>query len=73
MHSDIPVMWRRHIPVINHQMLAIVLILIAAFVPHAIDVQVTATGGSSGPGCRATVSNACGSLGFGNTLTLSSV
>jgi predicted outer membrane repeat protein len=57
-----PVVCQRQNPVINHQILSIVLILIVSFVSHAINVQVTATGGSSGPGCGSTVSNACGSL-----------
>jgi predicted outer membrane repeat protein len=54
--------WQRYSPVMNHRIHAFVFILIVAFACHAIDVQVTATGGLSGPNCGSAVSNACGSL-----------
>jgi len=48
--------------VIHRRIIVTVLVLIVAFVSHAIDVQVTATGGLSGPGCGTTVIDACDSL-----------
>jgi hypothetical protein len=60
--SDMIGTWQRYSPALNHRIHAFVFILIVAFVSHAIDVQVTATGGLSGPGCGSTVIDACGSL-----------
>jgi predicted outer membrane repeat protein len=60
--SDIAGMWQRYSPVLNHHIHAFVFILIVAFASHAIDVQVTAIGGLSGPNCGSTVGDACGSL-----------